>query len=94
MDITESTVMDVMVFGLRNVGLIHLLGSLLSSFTTYGALAGVIGTGRLPRLDHSRPSSGSTCWSVAEKISWGYDMRVGTTLTIPVLLLSLMALWG
>ena len=135
--------MYVVVFGLRNVGLTHLLGSLLSSLATHGALAGVIGTGfvaavlssfmnNMPTVlinalaIHDAVASPALHTAMAYanvvgcdlgpkftpigslatllwlhvlerrgiKISWGYYMRVGVTLTIPVLLVTLVALWG
>ncbi len=135
--------MYVVVFGLRNVGLTHLLGSLLSRLATHGAFVGIIGTGvigavlssfmnNMPTVlinalaihDAVASTTLHTAMAYANvvgcdlgpkftpigslatllwlhvlerrgvKITWGYYMRVGITLTIPVLLVTLAALWG
>jgi arsenical pump membrane protein len=135
--------MYVVVFGLRNVGLTHLLGALLQHFATRGALVGVVGTGvvaaglssvmnNMPTVlinalaihDAGVGSAMQTAMAYANvvgcdlgpkftpigslatllwlhvleqrgvRITWGYYMRVGLTLTIPVLVMTLVALWG
>lgn len=135
--------MYVVVFGLRNAGLTHLLGSLLSGLATHGTWTGVVGTGFVAAILSSFMNNMPTVLinalaihdavvspalrsamayanvvgcdlgpkftpigSLATllwlhvldrrgiKISWGYYMRVGVTLTIPVLLVTLVALWG
>ncbi len=135
--------MYVVVFGLRNVGLTHLLGSLLSILATHGAFIGVIGTGVIGAVLSSfmnnmptvlinalaiHEATASTTLHTAMayanvvgcdlgpkftpigslatllwlhvlerrgiKITWGYYVRVGIMLTVPVLLVTLAALWG
>ncbi|PSR36576.1 MAG: arsenical efflux pump membrane protein ArsB [Sulfobacillus thermosulfidooxidans] len=135
--------MYVVVFGLRNVGLTHLLGTVLTALGTHGAVAGIVGTGvvaaALSSVMNNMPtvlinalaihdaavgptlhtamayanvvgcdlgpkftpigSLATLLWlHVLEqrgvRITWGYYMRVGVTLTIPVLLVTLIALWG
>ena len=135
--------MYVVVFGLRNVGLTHLLSEVLSSLDRHGALAGIVGTGAvaagLSSIMNNMPSVminalaihdvvGSAAMHTAMayanvvgcdlgpkitpigslatllwlnvlerrgiRISWGYYFRVGILMTVPVLLLTLGALWG
>jgi arsenical pump membrane protein len=135
--------MYVVVFGLRNVGLTHLLGQVLTAVAGRGGLAGVLGAGivaaGLSSVMNNMPTvlinalaiHGATVGSAMRtamayanvvgcdlgpkftpigslatllwlhvleqrnvRISWGYYMRVGVTLTIPVLIVTLVALWG
>jgi arsenical pump membrane protein len=135
--------MYVVVFGLRNVGLTHLLAEGLAAMTSRGAFVGIVGTGVvgavLSSIMNNMPSvlinalaihatgirtSMQTALAYANvvgcdlgpkftpigslatllwlhvlerrgiRITWGYYFRVGVTLTIPVLLITLAALWG
>jgi len=135
--------MYVVVFGLRNVGLTHWLGQLLTAVASQGALAATVGTGLIAAILSSVMNNMPTVminalaihqaavggpiremmayanvigcdlgpkitpigslatllWlNVLERrdirISWGYYFRVGVTLTVPVLLITLLALWG
>lgn len=135
--------MYVVVFGLRNVGLTHLLGTVLTAFGDHGAILGIVGTGvvaaGLSSVMNNMPtvlinalaihdatvgaamrtvmayanvvgcdlgpkftpigSLATLLWlHVLEqrgvRITWGYYMRVGVTLTIPVLMVTLLALWA
>lgn len=135
--------MYVVVFGLRNAGLTHLLGIVLKGIAAHGTLAGILGAGLVGAVFSSlmnnmptvlinalaihnaavRPAM-ETAMAYANvvgcdlgpkftpigslatllwlhvldqrgvRITWGYYMRVGITLTIPVLLVTLVALWG
>ncbi|PSR20847.1 MAG: arsenical efflux pump membrane protein ArsB [Sulfobacillus acidophilus] len=138
-----SVGMYVVVFGLRNVGLTHLLGLVLHALAQHGSLIGIIGTGVVGAVLSSimnnmptvlinalaihdaavRPAIATTLayanvvgcdlgpkltpiGSLATllwlhvldrrgvRITWGYYVRVGLTLTIPVLVVTLVALWG
>lgn len=135
--------MYVVVFGLRNVGLTHVLGTLLTAIARRGAFVGTIGTGfeaavlssvmnnmptvlinalaihdaRVGPLVHTAMAYANVVgcdlgpkftpigslatllwlhvldrWGI--RITWGYYVRAGLTLTIPVLLVTLAALWG
>ncbi len=135
--------MYVVVFGLRNVGLTHLLAHVLTALTAQGAVVGIVGTGVvgavLSSIMNNMPSvlinalaiHDATAHSVLQaamayanvvgcdlgpkftpigslatllwlhvlnrrgiRITWGYYFRVGVTLTVPVLLVTLLALWG
>ena len=135
--------MYVVVFGLRNVGLTHLLGTVLTALAAHGDFVGIVGTGVVGALlssvmnnmptvlinalaihDASVGPALHTAMAYANvvgcdlgpkftpigslatllwlhlleqrdvRITWGYYMRVGVTLTIPVLLVTLLALWG
>ncbi|MCL5065538.1 MAG: arsenic transporter [Firmicutes bacterium] len=135
--------MYVVVYGLRNVGLTHLLSTVLTTLTDRGSLIGVVGTGVvgavLSSIMNNMPSVlinalaihdvvGSSALHTAMayanvvgcdlgpkftpigslatllwlhvlerrgiRITWGYYFRVGLMLTIPVLLVTLAALWG
>ncbi len=134
--------MYVVVFGLRNVGLTHLLADVLTALAAHGAVVGVVGTGVvgavLSSIMNNMPSvlinalaihdaavhSLQTAMAYANvvgcdlgpkftpigslatllwlhvldrrgiRITWGYYFRVGVTLTVPVLLVTLLALWG
>jgi len=135
--------MYVVVYGLRNVGLTHLLSTVLTTLTDHGSLIGVVGTGVvgavLSSIMNNMPSVlinalaihdvvGSSALHTAMayanvvgcdlgpkftpigslatllwlhvlerrgiRITWGYYFRVGLMLTIPVLLVTLAALWG
>jgi arsenical pump membrane protein len=138
-----SVGMYVVVFGLRNVGLTHLLSEVLTSMAAHGTLFGIVGTGvvaavlssimnNMPSVminalaihDVIGPAAIHTAMAYANvvgcdlgpkftpigslatllwlnvlerrgiHITWGYYFRVGITLTIPVLLVTLAALWG
>ncbi len=135
--------MYVVVFGLRNVGLTHLLGEVLVTLTRHGALLSILGTGvvaaglssmmnNMPTVmmgalaihDAARLSAihlalayanvvgcdlgpkitpigslATLLWlHVLERrgihIGWGYYFRAGILMTVPVLLVTLGALWG
>ena len=135
--------MYVVVFGLRNVGLTHLLGGALKAAESHGALAGVLGAGligagfssvmnNMPTVlinalaihDAGVRPAMQTAMAYANvvgcdlgpkftpigslatllwlhvldrrgmRITWGYYMRVGITLTIPVLFATLATLWA
>lgn len=135
--------MYVVVFGLKNVGLTHLLGHVLTVFSGHGAFLGIVGTGvvgavlssvmnNMPTVlinalaihDANAPAAIHTAMAYANvvgcdlgpkftpmgslatllwlnvlerrgiRITWGYYFRVGVTLTVPVLLVTLAALWG
>ncbi len=138
-----SVGMYVVVFGLRNVGLTHLLSTVLTAMDFHGTFFGIVGTGVvgavLSSIMNNMPSVminalaihdvaglagihtamayanvvgcdlgpkftpigslATLLWlNVLERrgirISWGYYFRVGITLTVPVLLVTLAALWG
>lgn len=135
--------MYVVVYGLRNAGLTHLLGLVLHAVATHGALAGTLGAGvigavlssimnNMPTVlvnalaihDAAVRAPIETLMAYANvvgcdlgpkltpigslatllwlhvldrrgmRITWGYYMRVGITLTIPVLVVTLVALWA
>ena len=135
--------MYVVVFGLRNVGLTHLLSEVLTSMAAHGTLFGIVGTGfvaavlssimnNMPSVminalaihDVIGPAAIHTAMAYANvvgcdlgpkitpigslatllwlnvlerrgiRISWGYYFRVGVLMTLPVLLITLAALWG
>ncbi|MCY0897490.1 MAG: arsenic transporter [Firmicutes bacterium] len=135
--------MYVVVFGLRNAGLTHLLSEVLSALASHNTFWATIGTGFIAAILSSVMNNMPTVmigalaihqavvhanvrhlmayanvigcdlgpkftpigslatllWlNVLERrdirISWGYYMRVGLTLTVPVLLVTLVALWG
>ncbi|POB11524.1 arsenic transporter [Sulfobacillus sp. hq2] len=135
--------MYVVVFGLRNAGLTHILAHLLSALGQHGGLASVMGAGvlaaALSSVMNNMPtvlidalaihgaalshgirtlmayanvigcdlgpkftpigSLATLLWlHVLDRrgirITWGYYMRVGITLTIPVLAASLLGLWA
>ncbi len=138
-----SVGMYVVVFGLRNVGLTHLLSMVLTAMDSHGTFFGIVGTGvvgavlssimnNMPSVminalaihDVAGPTTLHTAMAYANvvgcdlgpkftpigslatllwlnvlerrgiRITWGYYFRVGVTLTIPVLLVTLATLWG
>lgn len=138
-----SVGMYVVVFGLRNVGLTHLLGGVLTALGHHSFLAGIMGTGvvaaGLSSVMNNLPTVLINALAVHDatvghamriamayanvvgcdlgpkitpigslatllwlhvldrrgvRITWGYYMRVGIALTVPVLLVTLAALWG
>ncbi len=135
--------MYVVVFGLRNVGLTHLLAHVLAAMMNEGAVVGIVGTGvvgavlssimnNMPSVlinalaihDAAAHAVMQTAMAYANvvgcdlgpkftpigslatllwlhvldrrgiRITWSYYFRVGITLTVPVLLVTLLALWG
>lgn len=135
--------MYIVVFGLRNAGLLDILAHLLTRFAAHGEAAGLLGTGylalvlsavmnNLPTVligslaihAASLPPQAATSLALANvigcdlgpkvtpigslatllwmhvlegrgvRISWGRYCLVGIVLTVPVLLVGLLALWG
>ena len=135
--------MYVVVFGLRNVGLTHLLGGGLSILANHGSWVGIVGTGvvaaglssimnNMPTVminalaihDAVVPAGLHTAMAYANvigcdlgpkitpigslatllwlhvlerrgiQIGWGYYFRIGILMTVPVLLVTLTALWA
>ncbi len=135
--------MYIVVFGLRNVGLTHLLGQGLAALARRGPLTGVAGTGlvaaglssvmnNMPTVmltalaihGVAAPAAIRTAMAYANvigcdlgpkitpigslatllwlhvlerrgiRIGWGRYVQVGVVLTVPVLLVTLGALWG
>lgn len=135
--------MYVVVFGLRNVGLTHLLGNVLAALARHGSWAAIVGTGTVAAVlssvmnnmptvmigalaihDAAKFSALPSALAYANvvgcdlgpkitpigslatllwlhvlqrrgiHIRWGYYFRIGILTTVPVLLLTLTALWG
>jgi arsenical pump membrane protein len=135
--------MYVVVFGLRNVGLTHLLSEVLMVMDRQGGFAAILGTGLVAALVSSVmnnmptvminalaihqlavPAGVKTAMAYANvvgcdlgpkitpigslatllwlhvlerrgvRIGWGYYCKVGILMTLPVLLVTLTALWG
>ncbi len=138
-----SVGMYVVVFGLRNVGLTHILSELLSNAADHGPLAATMSSGLLAAglssVMNNMPSVMINALSIHDtgvalglktamayanvvgcdlgpkitpigslatllwlhvlerrgiRITWGYYFRVGIMMTVPVLLITLAALWA
>lgn len=135
--------MYVVVFGLRNAGLTHLVGQLLTGWAHWGLGASIVGTGItaavFSSIMNNMPTVMINALALADAplapgylngmayanvigcdlgpkltpigslatllwlhvldlrgvtIGWGYYMRTGAVLTLPVLLVTLLSLWG